>query len=33
MLRLSACAGTLLQHLPFEQRVREIAHAGFWAKF
>lgn len=33
MFRLSVCADTLFQHLPFEQRVREIARAGFWAEF
>lgn len=29
MYRLSVCAGTVLQAMPFEQRVREIARAGF----
>ena len=29
MLRLSVCEGTLLQHLSFQERVREIARAGF----
>ncbi len=33
MFRLSVCSDTGLQHLPFEQRVREIARAGFWAEF
>ena len=29
MYRLSVCAGTLLQNLPFAQRIRHIADAGF----
>ena len=29
MFRLSVCAGTVLSNLPFEQRVKEIARAGF----
>ena len=33
MFRLSVCADTVFQHLPFEERVREIARAGFWAEF
>ena len=33
MYRLSVSAGTVLQNLPFEQRVREIAQAGFLVDF
>ncbi len=29
MYRLSVCAGTVLQKVPFEQRVKDIAKAGF----
>ena len=29
MFQLSVCAGTVLQNLPFLERVREIARAGF----
>ena len=29
MYRLSVCAGTVLQEVPFEQRVKDIAKAGF----
>ena len=33
MYRLSVCAGTVLQDLPFMQRVQEIARAGFLVDF
>jgi hydroxypyruvate isomerase len=33
MFRLSACADTLFQALPFEQRAREIARSGFLVEF
>ena len=33
MYRLSVSAGTVLQNMPFEQRVREIAQAGFLVDF
>lgn len=33
MFRLSVCADTVFQSLPFEMRVKEIARAGFWVEF
>jgi hydroxypyruvate isomerase len=33
MYRLSVCAGTVLQDVPFAQRVKEIARAGFLVDF
>lgn len=33
MFRLSVCADTFFLDLPFEQRVKAIAHEGFWVEF
>jgi len=33
VFRLSVCADTVYQNLPFEQRAQAIAEAGFWVEF
>ena len=33
MFRLAVCADTVFLELPFEQRIKEIARAGFWVEF